>query len=149
MTQSRDPTPSSLTHSSEIRKTVAGRAMPAPVNRVWVVYDPHPFSRFTFDHRFSLPGCRKRCFHTPSTVGHKAATAVPGQGFENPQSLGHRAGSGFTDGHFRFLLPTAASSDGILQSKVGGLWEVLPPGASPRYYHGSAHTYQCDRPLYL
>ena len=49
MTQIRDPTPSSLTHSSEIQKTVAGRALPAPVNRVWGVYDPHPFSCFTFD----------------------------------------------------------------------------------------------------
>ena len=49
MTQSCDPTPCSLTHSPEIRKTVAGRALPAPVNRVWGVYDPHPFSRFIFD----------------------------------------------------------------------------------------------------
>ena len=49
MTQSCDPTPSSLTHTPEIRKTVAGRALPAPVNRVWGVYDPHPFSRLKID----------------------------------------------------------------------------------------------------
>ena len=49
MTQRDDPTPSELTPSLEIQKTVAGRALHAPVNRVWGVYDPHPFSRFIFD----------------------------------------------------------------------------------------------------
>ena len=37
MTQRGDPTPSQLTPIPEIRKTVAGRALPAPVNWVWGV----------------------------------------------------------------------------------------------------------------
>ena len=49
MTQSRDPTPAKLTPSPEIRKPVAGRALPGPVIWVWGVCDPHPFSRFIFD----------------------------------------------------------------------------------------------------
>ena len=42
------------TPRGQIRKTVAGRALPAPVNRVWGVYDPHPFSRFIFDPASSV-----------------------------------------------------------------------------------------------
>ena len=49
LTQSRDPTPSELTHRGQIRKTVAGWALPAPENLVWGACDPHPFSRFIFD----------------------------------------------------------------------------------------------------
>ena len=59
MTQSRDPTPAKLTPSPEIRKPVAGRALPGPVTWVWGVYDPHPFSRFTFDPPFFPPRAAK------------------------------------------------------------------------------------------
>ena len=49
LTQSRDPTPSELTHRGKIQKTVAGRALLAPEILVWGACDPHPFSRFIFD----------------------------------------------------------------------------------------------------
>ena len=49
MTHTADPILTNLTPNAEIRKTVAGRALPAPVNWVWGVYDPHPFSCLLFD----------------------------------------------------------------------------------------------------
>ena len=49
LTQSRDPTPTELTHRCKIRKTVAGWALPAPEILVWGACDPHPFSCFIFD----------------------------------------------------------------------------------------------------
>jgi len=62
MTHSTATAPGKPTPRGQIRKTVAGWALPAPENWVWGVYDPHPFSRFIFDptstvlKKFGNPG---------------------------------------------------------------------------------------------
>ena len=70
MTHTVDPSPKKLTPSPEIRKTVAGRALPAPVNWAWGVYDPHPFSCLLFDPPNLLSQFRKsRFLHARPLLG--------------------------------------------------------------------------------
>lgn len=64
MTHTADPILTNLTPNAEIRKTVAGRALPAPVNWVWGVYDPHPFSCLLFDPPNLLPNAANLGFST-------------------------------------------------------------------------------------
>lgn len=76
MAHTADPLLTNLTPNAEIRKTVAGRALPAPVNWVWGVYDPHPFSCLLFDPPTLPPKCGDRAvFLVPPLLGTPPLTA--------------------------------------------------------------------------